>query len=66
MQMSVLHAYTQGDDDGDDNDDNDNKSFYCCRRCSLVASKGHKQLFLLRKIYYIYFNILKYLKKKLL
>ncbi len=24
MQISVLHAYTQGDDDGDDNDDNDN------------------------------------------
>ena len=23
MQISVLHAYTQGDDDGDDNDDND-------------------------------------------
>jgi hypothetical protein len=32
MQISVLHAYTQGDDDGDDNDDNgndnnDNKCF---------------------------------------
>ena len=27
MQISVLHAYTQGDDNGDDNDHNDDKCF---------------------------------------
>ena len=29
MQISVLHAYTQGDDEGDDNDDNDNNDDKC-------------------------------------
>ncbi len=29
MQISVLHAYTEGDDNGDDNDDNDDNDDKC-------------------------------------